>query len=71
LSVELHVEGRVRSLPPGVELSGYRIVQEALTNSLRHAGPAKVAVIAAVFAAREKAPKRTARSRAASRSTRA
>ena len=33
LSVELHVEGRVRSLPPGVELSGYRIVQEALTNS--------------------------------------
>jgi len=44
LSVELHVEGRVRSLPPGVELSGYRIVQEALTNSLRHAGPAKVAV---------------------------
>jgi signal transduction histidine kinase len=44
LSVVLSVEGRVRSLPPGVELSGYRIVQEALTNSLRHAGPANVAV---------------------------
>jgi signal transduction histidine kinase len=44
LSVVLSVEGRVRSLPPGVELSGYRIVQEALTNSLRHAGPANVTV---------------------------
>jgi signal transduction histidine kinase len=44
LSVVLHVEGPVRPLPAGVELSGYRIVQEALTNSLRHAGPVHVAV---------------------------
>lgn len=44
LSVALSIEGRVRPLPPGVELSGFRIVQEALTNSLRHAGRANVAV---------------------------
>ena len=44
LPVELKVEGRERALPPGVDLSAYRIVQEALTNTLKHAGPAKVAV---------------------------
>ncbi len=37
LSVEKAVTGAVRELPPGVELSAYRIVQEALSNSLRHA----------------------------------
>jgi signal transduction histidine kinase len=44
LPVELHVEGQAKQLPPGVELSAYRIVQEALTNSLKHAGPASAQV---------------------------
>ncbi|OSP43524.1 two-component sensor histidine kinase, partial [Streptomyces sp. 13-12-16] len=37
LRVEKVVTGAVRELPQGVELSAYRIVQEALSNSLRHA----------------------------------
>ncbi|GAA3500498.1 histidine kinase [Streptomyces prasinosporus] len=37
LEVEKVTTGAVRELPPGVELSAYRIVQEALSNSLRHA----------------------------------
>ena len=44
LPVELHVEGAARQLPRGVDLSAYRIVQEALTNTLKHAGPASAHV---------------------------
>ena len=46
LPVELSVEGERRRLDPGLELSAYRIIQEALTNSLKHArgGHAQVIV---------------------------
>jgi signal transduction histidine kinase len=40
LPVELTIEGNRRPLPVGIELSAYRIVQEALTNALKHAGDA-------------------------------
>jgi signal transduction histidine kinase len=40
LPVDLEVDGLRRDLPPGVDLAAYRVVQEALTNTLKHAGPA-------------------------------
>ena len=45
MQVELSIQGEERPLPASAALSVYRIVQEALTNSLRHAGPARARVI--------------------------
>jgi len=45
LPVTLAVEGEQAPLPAGVDLCAYRIVQEGLTNALKHAGPAHAEVV--------------------------
>jgi signal transduction histidine kinase len=44
LDVTLEIDGRRQELPAAVDLSAYRIVQEALTNSLKHAGAEHIRV---------------------------
>ncbi len=44
IAVDLRVEGRPSKLPPGVDLAAYRIVQEALTNTVKHSGACEAAV---------------------------
>jgi signal transduction histidine kinase len=45
LAVELTVRGRPRPLPSGIDVSAYRIIQEGLTNAIKHAGEARVDVV--------------------------
>jgi signal transduction histidine kinase len=45
LTIDLEIEGVRRPLAPGVDLSAFRIVQEALTNTLKHARSAKARVV--------------------------
>lgn len=42
--VDVTVSGRMRPLPPGPDLCAYRVIQESLTNVLKHAGPATARV---------------------------
>jgi signal transduction histidine kinase len=44
LPVTLAVEGEPRPLPPGKDLAAYRVIQEALTNAIKHAGAAPTSV---------------------------
>jgi signal transduction histidine kinase len=42
--VDLQISGDLDQVPPGVDLSAYRVIQEALTNVIKHAGAARAAV---------------------------
>ena len=44
LKTTLSVTGTRRPLPPAADLAAYRIIQESLTNAIRHAGPATATV---------------------------
>jgi signal transduction histidine kinase len=44
LPVALRVHGTARALPPGMDLGAYRVIQEALTNVIKHAGQSSATV---------------------------
>src|SRR6185312_10840585 len=50
LPVTLAVEGSHEALPPAAQLTLFRLIQEALTNSLKHAGPGATAAVALRYA---------------------
>jgi signal transduction histidine kinase len=45
LPVELRIEGEAKQLPPGIDLTAYRLVQEGLTNAIKHAGASQAEVV--------------------------
>jgi signal transduction histidine kinase len=45
IAVDVRVEGKPRPVPTSVGLAAYRIIQEALTNVIKHAGPAHASVV--------------------------
>ena len=45
LRTDVEIQGPQRALPAALELSAFRILQEGLTNALKHAGPARVQVV--------------------------
>ncbi|WP_170231626.1 sensor histidine kinase [Pseudonocardia kunmingensis] len=45
LPVTVQIDGEPRALPPSVDTAAYRIMQEALTNARKHAGPARASVL--------------------------
>lgn len=50
LPVELRIDGEARDLSPGLDLVAFRVIQEALTNTIKHAGPAR-ALVSVTFTA--------------------
>jgi signal transduction histidine kinase len=44
LPVEVHIEGERDDIPAALDLTAYRLVQESLTNVVKHAGPARAEV---------------------------
>jgi signal transduction histidine kinase len=48
VTVDVHTDGEFAAVPDGVSLAAYRIVQEALTNVVRHASPARAQLTLAV-----------------------
>jgi signal transduction histidine kinase len=45
LPVQLRIEGQAKQLPPGIDLTAYRLVQEGLTNAIKHAGASQAEVV--------------------------